>query len=215
MLGNGLSKVAIALLAAGLCAAGCTSTPTAADKSAAAANALQNLRDGLSRASGQVQVVATSLQDLSAMRGDMQETYDTFCYSVTTIEKQAAKARERVVELRAKKEEYLKSWEKELAEAKDPEIKERMTLTREQTQADFARIVSATTAVGESYQPWIKSLNDVRGTMAPKPTPAEIVAMKPKFAKALADSANLQTRLAIALAEIDRMARLRAARLEH
>ncbi len=207
-----MNRVAL-IIAVAATIGGCATSPDTGG--GAARSAVQTFRDACARATAQIDVMMAALDDISAMRGDTKEKYAELAYAVVNVEKQAAATRARREEMQAKRQAHIDRWEAEFAASKDPEIKERMTRDKAEAQKDFDRLVAALTKTRESYTPWIESLKTIKsGLEGDKLVPPNIVALRPKMAETQTQGTALKANITAVVSEVDRMARLRAARLE-
>jgi hypothetical protein len=104
--------------------------------------------------------------------------------SVADLQKAAANARTHWLDMKENSADYIAQWDEEMAETKNPEIKETMEQRQERVKASFDRMTNIAVEVRDSYQPYVQDLVDIQKALTADLTPNAVKALEPSIAKA-------------------------------
>lgn len=146
----------LTVLALGGCA---TSTP---DRSAKAVDSMSQtfqakgvLRDQLVRTLASLEAV------MAAEPEQLRAAYDTFTEDVKKLSAEAKSGATRLKDMKAKKESYVKAWEKEKKEVSDPELRKVADTRHQQVVASLDTVIGELDGMRAEFDAMLSNLNDV------------------------------------------------------
>jgi len=134
---------------------------------------------------------------------DPRKAFKAFDKSVPKIESEAAKARKRAEEMRARGKEYFVAWEKGLAEVSDPNIRKLAEERKTKLQTTFDNIKTTLEPAKEQFNSWLTNCKDLHKYLSQDLTISGIDAAKDLFAKVKTDGAAVQQTLDKVIAELN------------
>ncbi len=175
-------------------ATGCKTTGyQQADKTAASLKASART---ITQSQDQLDKVITALNGLASQSaGDMTGRYKTFESAVAKLESLAAETNRQNQAVQQQKQDYLKSWDAELAKVKNEDIKARSEARRNQVAAAFDNLRQQYDDVSNAYQPFMSDLNDIKAALSVDLTPAGVAAIAPNIQKASQSAVPLKKEL--------------------
>jgi hypothetical protein len=187
-------------------AGGCANGGGQSKQSNAAVESIRATRQQLASAKQHVNKTLAAMNALAPGSGDLQAAHKNFSKEVSETESWAASAKTRAEDMRARGEQYVAAWDKELKAISNPELREGAEKRRASVRENYDKIRAAAHAAKEAYQPFIKDLHDIQAATAMDLTPAGAQAVKPAFDKARKEGQTLNERIDALMAEIDRVA---------
>ena len=118
----------------------------------------------------------------------------------------AAKAKSRAAETKAAGLAYFATWEKELAQLKNPENKNLAMQQRAKLQAIFDSIKTVAEPLKAQFDPWLSDLQDLQKYLSNDLTISGVDAAKPLFAKTQKEGFEVQKSMDALVAELNTVA---------
>ena len=196
----GVCVVAGAVLSAGCAKKGDSGGRT--PESQKAITSLKDTRQELVRSKAEVNDAVAALDKIAA-GGNLPQSYKQFTVAVKDVQAAGDRARARAQTMRANGRAYVARWEKEMDQVTSPELRAGAAERRQKVKDNYEEIVAAGRSVRDSYQPFLKSLQDIERALASDLTPAGVDAARAAIDKAKADSVVLNERLDAVIAELD------------
>ena len=194
------TTLAVAALFAG-CA---TSGYKQADKTGAG---IASFREEVTKAKLAVDDTVKSLGMVATSANtDPRPAFIQYSKSLANLESTAAKAKKRAQDVKAQGQTYFSNWEKELAEVKNPEIKNLAVQQRAKLQASFDSIRTVSAPLKAQFDPWLSDLQDLRKYLSNDLTIAGVDAAKDLFAKTQAKGFEVQKSMDALVAELNTVA---------
>lgn len=200
----------IALVTAALAATtlftGCGSTAgyKQADKTG---TGIAQFREELTRAKLAVDDTVKSLGQVAVTANtDPRPAFVQFSKSLANLEATAAKAKTRAQDMKAQGQAYFASWEAQLAQIKNPEIKNLAVQQRAQLQATFANIRTVAAPLQAQFDPWLSDLQDLRKYLSNDLTISGVDAAKSLFARTQTEGFEVQKSMDALVAELNTVA---------
>jgi phage-related tail protein len=134
---------------------------------------------------------------------DPRKAFKEFDKSVPRIESEAAKAKKRAEEMKARGKEYFDKWEKDLAGVNDPDIRKLAEARRNKLQATFAEIKTTMEPARDQFNSWLAHLKDLHKYLSQDLTIGGIDAAKELIAKSRKEGAAVQQMLDTVIAELN------------
>lgn len=153
--------------------------------------------DDTVKALGQVAVTANT---------DPRPAFEKFIKSLANLESTSAKAKQRGEDMKAKGKAYFSSWEKELEQIKNPEIRALATDQKVKLQAAFDSIRTVSAPLKEQFDPWMSDLQDLQKYLSSDLTVSGVDAAKGLFAKTQAEGFQVQKSMDALVAELNTVA---------
>lgn len=200
----------IALVTAALAATtlftGCGSTAgyKQADKTG---TGIAQFREELTRAKLAVDDTVKSLGQVAVTANtDPRPAFVQFSKSLANLEATAAKAKTRAQDMKAQGQAYFASWEAQLAQIKNPEIKNLAVQQRAKLQATFANIRTVAAPLQAQFDPWLSDLQDLRKYLSNDLTISGVDAAKSLFARTQTEGFEVQKSMDALVAELNTVA---------
>jgi ribosomal protein L9 len=108
--------------------------------------------------------------------------------------------------MKAAGQAYFANWEKELAQVKNPEIKQLAAQQRAKLQATFDSIKKVAEPLKEQFDPWLSDLQDLHKYLSNDLTISGVDAAKSLFAKAQKEGFEVQKSMDALVAELNTVA---------
>ena len=200
----------IALVTAALAATtlftGCGSTAgyKQADKTG---TGIAQFREELTRAKLAVDDTVKSLGQVAVTANtNPRDAFKQFTKSLANLESTAANAKKRAADVKAQGQAYFAKWEKELAQLKNPEIRNLAVQQRTKLQAAFDSIKTVATPLKAQFDPWLSNLQDLQKYLSNDLTISGVDAAKPLFAKTQTEGFEVQKSMDALVAELNTVA---------
>ena len=183
---------------------GCSSGGGRIDEGQKAIEGFQSTRTGVQKAQQQVDQTLVSIDKLAA-GGEMQKSYKAYTKEVDDLQGAAKNAAKRAQKMRENYKEYVTKWQKEVEKMGDPTIKASLTQRREAVSANFDRVRSSAEAAKQAYEPFMKTLQEIRNALAIDLSPQALPGLKPAMDKAKGQGQTLKQKLAAMQSDLDRI----------
>ena len=143
---------------------------------------------------------------INTPQANMEPQYKDFSSKVDDLNRRSEKARDRAVDLRAKREEYLSTWRMQAEQITSPDLRQRALSRMEEIRSSFDSLASKARAAREAFGPFQTDLNDVRRYLGSDLTPGGVASISDLVEKTRAGERNVQAALDDFIAELDRLA---------
>lgn len=199
-------KVAIATALAATIITGCGTTAgyKRADKTGAG---IAEFREEVTRAGAAVNDTVRTLDDVAATADtNPRKAFEAFSKSVTQLDAAATKAKKSGQDIQEQGQAYFKQWEQQMAQVKNPEIRNLATQRRAKLQATFDNIKKYTEPLKAQFDPWMSDLKDLRTYLSNDLTVTGVDTAKSLFAKTQAGGMEVQKSMDFLVAELNTIA---------
>jgi len=196
---------ATAVLATAALLTGCASAGyNKADKTGAG---LAEFRDEIVNAQKTINSTMTSL-DQVAQSADTnpRKAFEQFSKDVAKLDASAKKVAKRSQDMQAAGQEYFKTWEAQMAEVQNPEIRKLAETRKAKLQEAFAEIQKLSTPLKAQFDPWMSDLKDLEKYLSNDLTIAGVDAAKKLFVKAQGEGTDVQKSMDKLVAELNTVA---------
>ena len=122
------------------------------------------------------------------------------------LESVAEKAKKRGADMRAQGQAYFAAWEKQMAEVKNPEIRNLAMQQKAKLQTAFDNIKQYSEPLKAQFEPWLSDLKDLRTYLNNDLTTSGVDAAKSLFAKTQAEGMDVQKSMNALVAELNTIA---------
>ena len=140
---------------------GCSTTGQ--QQAASAATSLEETRTEIAGVSNALDKAVASLTDLAEKpQSDLRPQYDAYKASVQELDAQAKKVAASASEMRARGEEYFKSWEGKLTDINNPELRQISADRRAKLSSHYQKVTDGYQKAKEAFLPLFTQLNDVK-----------------------------------------------------
>lgn len=176
------------------------------EKAEVASRSLATTRAELTGAKAQIDLAVAALDDLvNNPQADMKKQYATFSSAVDSLNKSVDKARDRALDARAKREEYLAQWKADTEAISNPDLKARALQRMGDAKASFERLREHLDAIRTTAAPFHSDINDLRRYLGNDLTPAGVKSVSDLVTKTRSGATDTKTKIDEAIAEIDRV----------
>jgi chromosome segregation ATPase len=183
--------------------AGCSSNGKPSKASAQTVQGLGDTRKALVRAKEQVNETTSAMNALASGGGDMKSNYARFSQAVAETQRQREMARKRGADMREQADAYIASWQREMADVDNPELRAGVEARRERVRQNFDSIRAAAQSTRDAYEPYMKDLQDIQKVLGMDLTPQGLQTVRPVIDKANADARVVNERLDALIAQLD------------
>jgi len=132
--------------------------------------------------------------------------FQQYSQSLANLESVAEKARKRSADMKAQGQAYFAEWEKQMAEVKNPEIRNLAMQQKAKLQATFDSIKKYAEPLKAQFDPWLSDLKDLRTYLSNDLTISGVDAAKSLFAKTQAEGIEVQKSMDALVAELNTVA---------
>jgi DNA helicase IV len=190
---------------------GCTSTGTQrAESAVAGSDALQAEYVGLKE---QIDKTTQALDGVVAAKGgDLRSAYDGYVSELQNLESQAQTVVDRSADLNARTEAYVAGWEEEMAEVRNPAIREHAKQRRAEAEKKFADAQDELARIQKDYEEFVTSLRDIKIVLENDLNPTGVVAIEKLVAKAKEGTVPVKADIDEIIAGLDRVSAALSAR---
>jgi len=199
-------SLAATTVAASILITGCgtTSGYKQADKTGAGAAEFraeilngQKAIDDTMKALGQIAATANT---------NPRKAFEQYSDSLANLESVSQKVRKRGAEMKARGQAYFADWEKQMAEVKNPEIRNLAIQQKAKLQATFDSIKQYTEPLKAQFDPWLSNLKDLRTYLSNDLTTSGVDAAKGLFTKTQSEGMEVQKTTNALVAELNTLA---------
>jgi hypothetical protein len=142
-------------------ALGCSTTGQ--EKASQAATSLQETRTQIAGVETALDKAVSDLTDLAEQpKPDLKPQYDAYTASVTALESHAKAVAASAKEMRTLGEEYFKSWEKNLGDINNPELRQISADRRAKLSGHYQKVTEGYEKAKSAFDPLMVQLADVR-----------------------------------------------------
>lgn len=134
---------------------------------------------------------------------DPRKPFKAFEKSVSNIDSEAAKAKKRAEDMKARGKEFFDKWEKDLASVSDPDIRKLAEERKTKLQATFGNIRTTMDPAREQFNSWLANLKDLQKYLAQDLTISGVDAAKDLIAKSKSGGSEVQKTLDKVIAEMN------------
>jgi hypothetical protein len=199
-------KWAATIAAAALLLAGCGTTAgyKQADRTGAG---IAEMRAEVVNGQKAIDQTVLALEQVAATANtDPRRAFEQYSKSLASLESTATKTRKRSEEIKARGQAYFKQWEQELAQVKNPEIRQLAEQRKAKLEAAFDSIKQYAEPLKTQFDPWLSDLKDLKTYLSNDLTIAGVDAAKSLFAKTLAEGVEVQKSMNALVGELNTVA---------
>ena len=199
-------KWAATIAAAALLLAGCGTTAgyKQADKTGAG---IAEMRAEVVNGQKAIDQTVLALEQVAATANtDPRKAFEQYSKSLANLESTAVKTRKRSEEIQARGQAYFKQWEQQLAEVKNPQIRQLAEQQRAKLQATFDTIKQYAEPLKAKFDPWLSDLKDLKTYLSNDLTISGVDAAKSLLAKTQAEGIEIQKSMDALVAELNTVA---------
>jgi hypothetical protein len=176
-------------------ATGCASTGN--DKAASTSKSLTKSSHMIVKANTLIDQTLAKMNDLvSNPKPDLRKQFDAFNSSVNDLGSTDLAVACQAKEMKAKGADYFENWDKETAQIRNEDIRQRSEARQHEVAANFARISQQYDETKTAFEPFMSGLRDVQKFLGTDLTAGGLVAVKDIAAKANRDAAPVKESLA-------------------
>lgn len=183
----GICTSLFALVLGGL--VGCSS-----NKSGSSGQAIQSIKSTQKAMDDVGKHIDAAMSSLNAMQvgGDLPKKFATFEKEVKAIESRAAASRKASEDMHARSEQYITTWQAEMAKTTNPKLQEAAAQRQEQIRARYGEITAAYDEVRNEFSEFHEDLVSIRTYLANDLTPGGVQAAGPTIQKATENAQSLR-----------------------
>ncbi len=137
---------------------------------------------------------------------DPRKAFEQYSRQVANLDSAASKARKRGQEMKDQGKAYFAQWEKQLAEVKNPDIRNLAAQRKAKLQATFDSIKQVAEPLKAQFDPWMSDLKDLQKYLSNDLTVAGVDAAKPLFTKTQNEGLEVQKLVDSLVAELNTVA---------
>jgi hypothetical protein len=131
-----------------------------------------------------------------------------FSQEVERLEADSVTVRARAKSMQARGDAYFEKWHENLAQVKDPRVRELATKHRAELTEGFGRIKAASREAGEAFRPFLAGLRQLQTILEKDPSALQASATKDLVRTAREHGQEVQRQLAAIKGELDAAARM-------
>lgn len=166
---------------------GCASTGY--EKAEVTSRRIDDSRKELVSAKAKINDTVTSLNDLvNNPQPDLRPQYKKFAADVDDLTSRTKKARDRVVDMKAKREAYIQQWQTQASAIENPQMRSRAMQRIDTVRQEFDRANTLLNNAKSVYTPFLNNLQDLQRYLGSDLTTAGIQSIKSE-AKVVTDQA--------------------------
>ncbi len=135
-----------------------------------------------------------------------RDAFKQFTKSLANLESTSAKAKKRAADVKAEGQAYFSNWEKQLAQLKNPEIRNLAAQQKVKLQAAFDSIRTVSAPLKAQFDPWLSDLQDLQKYLSNDLTISGVAAAKGMFAKTQTEGFEVQKSMDALVAELNTVA---------
>ena len=146
---------------------------------------------------GQVAVTANT---------DPRPAFQNYTKSLSNLESASAAVKKQAENVKAEGQAYFANWEKQLAELKNPEIKQLAVEQRAKLQAAFDNIKKVAAPLKAQFDPWLSDLQDLKTYLSNDLSISGVDAARSLIAKTQNEGMEVQKSMDALVAELNTVA---------
>ncbi len=159
------------------------------DEGTQAALSIQNVEQELRMGKKQIESTMNAMEAMFAARGDhLKKQFKVYSDSVDDLEKLRKTVTKRLDTMVKKKADYLKQWSEQMQTIENTSIRETSEKRMASVEQMFASVQTEISTIGETFNPFMKKLNDIRTAMNMDLNVNGLQAMRPIADQAQADA---------------------------
>jgi len=175
-----------------------------ADKTGAG---IAEFREEIVNGKAAIDNTVTALDQIAATATtNPREAFGQYSKAVDNLDSAANKAKKQAQDMREKGQAYFKQWEAEMAQVKNPEIRQLAEQQKAKLQETFESIRKYSEPLKAQFDPWLSDLKDLRTYLGNDLTISGVNAAKSLFAKTRAEGAEVQKSMDGLIAELNTIA---------
>ncbi len=183
---------------------GCATTGPG--KKQKAVSSIEEFHKELSKNLDQITETLTALNQIGQPgEGDLYKPYNNFVKQLTRTTDNSLRMNKHANAMATKGREYFDTWEQELSNILNSELRAKGAERREELSETFNRITARAQEVQMTYQPFISDLVDIKTALGNDLTTRGMVSMKPYITKANEYGKIVMTKLQALADEVDRV----------
>jgi hypothetical protein len=137
---------------------------------------------------------------------DPRKAFEQYSASLERLAAAADRAQKRSQDMKAQGKAYFAQWEKEMAQVKNPAIRDLAITRKAKLQETFESIKSVSDPLKAKFDPWMSDLKDLQKYLGNDLTIAGVDAAKGLIAKTRTDGAEVQKSMDSLIAELNTVA---------
>ena len=137
---------------------------------------------------------------------DPRKAFEHYSKNVASLESAAKDARKCSQDVKEQGKTYFAQWEKQMAEVKNPDIRNLAVERKAKLQAAFETIRQYAEPLKAQFDPWMSDLKDLQKYLSNDLTIAGVDAAKPLFTKTEAEGREVQKSMDALVAELNTVA---------
>jgi hypothetical protein len=206
-LGSLVAIITMASLAVGCTSTGSSSASQGYKRASITGRQVQEASADMRQAKAAITQTVDAMDSLiNTPQVNMEPQYKAFSSKVDDLNRRSEKARDRAVDLRAKREEYLSTWRMQAEQIASPDLRQRAIDRMAQIRGDFDQLAAKARAAREAFGPFQTDLNDVRRYLGSDLTPGGVASISDLVEKTRREEQAVQSALDALIAELDRVA---------
>jgi hypothetical protein len=135
-----------------------------------------------------------------------RKAFEKFSRNLAGLDSAAAKADKRGLDMKAQGQAYFDQWELQLAQVRNPEIKQLAEQRKTRLHDAFDGIKKTAEPLKAQFDPWLSDLKDLRNYLNNDLTVAGVDAAKNMFAEAKTDGADVERSIDALVVELNSIA---------
>ena len=146
---------------------------------------------------GQLKVDNTLMtMDQFQYTGNIITQYNNYKAAVADLEQTGEAARRRAESMRVNGDEYIKRWDKDMAEITDPSVKGTMEGRQDAVKANYSAICASADDVKAAYDTFLQDHKAIQQALSVNLSQATVASLKRTFDRTHADGAALKAKMA-------------------
>lgn len=137
---------------------------------------------------------------------DPRKAFEKFTKDLAVLDLAAARAEKSGQEMKAKGDAYFMNWEQQLAEVKNPQIKQLAEQRKAKLWDAFNNIKTVAEPLKAQFDPWLSDVKDLQKYLSNDLTIAGVDAAKSQFVKTQADGHEVEKSMDALVAELNSIA---------
>ncbi|KXK32104.1 MAG: hypothetical protein UZ01_00645 [Candidatus Brocadia sinica] len=171
-----------------------------------AVSSIEEFRKELSKNLNQVTETLTALNQIAKTgEGDLYKPYKNFVKQLDRTTENSRNMSKHADDMAMKGKQYFDTWEKELSNIINSELRSKGKERRGEVSNTFSRITNLAQKVQSTYQPFISDLTDIKTALGNDLTTTGIVTLKPYITKANENAKTVMAKLQELADEVDRV----------
>lgn len=163
--------------------------------SSAAVGSMRDTSAQLGRCDAALSRSTTALDALPSA-DDLPAAFKEFVNASDALQRTGEVAKSRWQDMRTRGDNYIQSWQKEISQVTDPQLRESMEARKELLKQNYEKIAETARAVRAAYEPYARTLNEIEKALRMDLTPAGVTVVQPMLERAAGDADVLKTKLA-------------------